>query len=227
LTVVVVVVGLCVRWFSQTRLAARAASCPNDVHELFCALRLYAADHDGLVPPLSAVRGNITVDPDGFYPHYLSNSCWVQCEYSPIRQGSDDKDADLGLAGFNDDSFFYLPWEMRDEEEALAFITAYRTLDLSRCDDDLTVEIDGESRVLPRVGLSREVMTQGREDGAPYVPIIVEWPNHAHIKGTVYYSNGFRRLMDVGEAFPMTERILAGLREIASLDKPVPEWKIR
>ena len=211
----------------QMNRTARAASCPNDVYHLFQALRQYAADHDGLVPPISVVRGNIMMDPDGFYLKYLTNSCWTQCEYSPARQKRDGhhKNDDLGNSAFNDDSFCYLPWETTTEKEALAFIQAYKNLDLRKREDDLHVMIDDKLHTLPRTRLSSEVLRQGFEDGAPEIPLIVEWPNHAHIRGTIYYTNGFREMKDIGDGFPMTADILAGLREIASMDRPIPEWE--
>jgi len=134
---------------------------------------------------------------------------------------------DFGSAAFNDDSFCYIPWEIRTEEEGLAFIEAYKKLDLNDRDNDLVIEINGEQRVLPRVKLSQYVIREGRNEREPNIPLVVEWPDHAHIHGTVWYSNGYGRLMNVGDGFPMTEEFIAGLREIASFDKPIPEWKIR
>ena len=199
----------------------------NDLRALFHAVELYASEHDGLLPPISPARGNLMIDPVGFYPEYLTNSCWVQCEYSPARQrrGSDGDD-DLGMAAFNDDSFCYLPWEIRNEEEGLAFIEAYKKLDLAKRGEDLVVEIDGETRVLPRVRLSAVVIGGGWDTDAADIPFVVEWPDHAHIDGTVCFTNGSIGRMDIGDGFPMTEAFLTGLREIASMDKPVPVWKV-
>ena len=57
-------------------------------------------------------------------------------------------------------------------------------------------------------------------------PWVIEWPNHAHADAVVYFTNGLPRYMDLGDGFPMTERFIEGLREIASMDTPIPEWKM-
>jgi hypothetical protein len=202
---------------------ARRASCGNDVFVLANALREYAADHDGLLPPISAIRGNIMMDPDGFYPKYLTNSCWVQCEYSPLRQMGDKGD-DLGVFGFNDDSFCYLPWEIKTEKEGLGFIEAYKNLDPKKRHEDLKVEIDGEVVSLPRSRLSAN-LPGSSADSETFVPMIIEWPNHAHIDAVVWYTDGHGECADIGDKFPMTEEFIAGLRAIAAIDKPIPKWK--
>jgi len=205
---------------------ARCASCQNDVVVLCYALRQYAVDHDGLVPPISRTRGNLMMDAEGFYPEYLENTCWVQCEYSPTRRRpGTSKNTDLGPSAFNDDSFCYLPWEIRTEEEGLAFIEAYKTLDLSKRDEDLVVEIDGERRVLPRTRITPEAFRGGGEPDPFEMPVFVEWPDHAHRYATVAFVNGISQSKFIGDEFPTSERFWAGLREIASMDKPIPEWE--
>ncbi|GMV90405.1 MAG: hypothetical protein AMXMBFR82_01830 [Candidatus Hydrogenedentota bacterium] len=207
----------------ELRSRSRAASCPNDVWHVYDALKNYAESHDGAVPPISDIRGNLIIDPAGFYPEYLDNSCWVQCEYSPARRPPEvsDKNDDLGVAAFNDDSFCYLPWAIRSEEEGLAFIDAYKTLDLEKRDEDLVVTIDGEQRVLPRIKLTNEALQESGGDRK--VPILVEWPGLNHRGGTVCYLDGTRSVVTLGSEFPKTDAFISGLRAIASLDHPVPE----
>lgn len=205
------------------RSQSRAASCGNDVWVLYQALTKYADKHDGRVPPISETRGNLMMDPAGFYPEYLDNSCWVQCEWSPARRPPNvaNKNDDLGVAAFNDDSFCYLPWAIRSEEEGLAFIEAYKTLDLERRDEDLVVTIDGAQRELPRIKLTHEAL---QEYGGHWkVPILIEWPGLNHRGGTVYYADGSNGILTSGSGFPMAKAFIIGLREIASLDHPVPE----
>jgi hypothetical protein len=127
----------------------------------------------------------------------------------------------LGIAAFNDDSFCYLPWAIRSEEEGLAFIDAYKTLDLEKRDEDLVVVIDGEQRVLPRNKLTNEALQESGGDRK--VPILVEWPGLNHRGGTVCYLDGTRSVVTLWSGFPMTDAFISGLREIASLDRPVPE----
>lgn len=209
----------------ELRNRSRAASCPNDVWHVYVALKNYAESHDGAVPLISKIRGNLMMDPAGFYPEYLDNSCWVQCEWSPARRPPSvaHKNDDLGIAAFNDDSFCYLPWAVRNEEEGLAFIEAYKTLDLNNRDQNLTVTINGETRELPRVRITEKAIKRGGDDGGEEIPILVEWPELNHDGGTVWYAGGYGRIMRMGDGFPMTESIITGLREIASLDHPVPE----
>ncbi len=205
------------------RQLSRIASCQNDVKVLPERLREYAADHEGLLPPISPTRGNLMIDPEGFYPEYLDNACWLQCEWSDMRRTADSegKNRDSGLSGFSDDSFCYLPWAIKDEGEGLAFIEAYKTLDLKQRGDDLRVHVGGAERVLPRIRLSDEVLTQTVGKTQPDIPIAVEWPDKFHRGGTVLYANGNIRTLKMGEAFPMTKDFINGLHEIASMDKPL------
>ena len=215
LALILLVIGALLFAVSRTLTpAARAASCANDVFYLHRALEQYAADHDGLFPPISAMRGNLMMDAEGFYPEYLDNSCWVQCEYSPVRQGTTKDEQDLGVFGFNDDSFCYLPWEIHTAQDARAFLKGYAELDLAQRDGPLSVELDGETVVLPRVTT------------ASSTPVLVEWPYHAHPKSIICFTDGRRTLTDVGEILVTEAWFIKGLYEIASLDKPVPEWLV-
>ena len=150
ITVFVVFVILAARGFYEMRQQARIASCMNDIRMVHNAFDVYAEQSGGLLPPISATRGNLMMGPEGFYPECLPNSCWLQCEWGEVRRRGRDKNQDLGREGFNDDSFVYIPWEIRSEAEAMAFIEAYKTLDLKERDKDIKVTIDGTERVLPR-----------------------------------------------------------------------------
>ena len=216
----VTVFGGAYSYYLSLQRVARAASCRNDVFYLREYIRAYAADHDGLIPPLSQTAGNLTMDPTGFYPEYLENACWLQCEWSDIRRRPNHhKNDDLGLSAFNDDSLCYLPWAMTTEAEGLAFVEAYKHLELSRANEDLEVEIDGRSRVLSRTRLSKAVLDQTIDENAPLgVPIAIEWPDTFHSGGTVLFSNGWIVTMQLGDEFPMTPKFIAALREIAQTD---------
>jgi hypothetical protein len=216
----------------ESREASRLASCANDVIFLHWAVHNYATEHDGLFPPIDDVRGNLMVESDGFYPKYLDNSCWIQCEYSPVRrEHGGHKNGDLGLAGFTDDSFVYLPWTIRNEQEGVAFVEAYRKLDLLRRDEDIVVVVDGEDQILPRIKLSESQMKsyqaalQGEpgSDRSRPVPYLIEWPDHAHDRAVVTFTNGSRQYMSNGDGYPMG-LFVQRLREIASIDRPVPDW---
>jgi len=201
---------------------ARNASCRNDVFVLREYLRKYAANHEGLLPPISPTRGNLMIDPKGFYPEHLENSCWLQCEWSDARRrGRHGKNDDLGLSGFNDDSFCYLPWAIANETEGLAFIEAYKSLDLNTQPKNLTVHIDGGERVLSRIRFSDAVLEKTVETAQSGPPIVVEWPDKFHTNGTVLFADGRIVTMKMGEDFPMTEKFIAALREIASIDRPL------
>lgn len=206
----------------DARQASRVASCMNDIKMVHFAFEEYAAAHGGLLPPLSATRGNLMIDPEGFYPEYLPNSCWIQCEWGTARRQGDPhhKNDDLGIAAFNDDSFCYIPWELRSEAEALAFIEAYKTLDLANRHKDLRVTVDGEERVLPRTRHISWNLPEAEYNAQEPVPVFIEWSDHYHDTGVVLLSNGVVVRHDFSEPFPITDAILQGLREIASLDRP-------
>lgn len=204
-------------YYLSLQSVSRAASCRNDVFVLREYLRAYAADHDGLIPPLSQTTGNLMMDPAGFYPEYLENSCWLQCEWSDIRRRPNHhKNEDLGLAAFDDYSFCYLPWALTSEAEGLAFVEAYKRGDLPPADEDLVVEVDGQTRVLPRIRFSGSVLERTLDErDPPAIPIAVEWPGKFHTGGTVLLSNGWIVTMQLGDEFPMTHEFIAALREIA------------
>jgi len=206
----------------KMREASRIASCKNDIRVLHYAFEAYAAQHDGLLPPLSATRGNLMMDPDGFYPNFLPNSCFLQCEWGDARRRgeSEDKNQDLGASAFNDDSFVYIPWEIRSEAEALAFVEAYKTLDLSDKERDLDVVVDGQPRVLPR---TRHIpISEAQWKDARPVPVFIEWPDHYHEDSVVVLSDGTAVRRAFSEPFPISDEFIAALREIASLDGPLP-----
>jgi hypothetical protein len=217
-------VVLCWYGLREMGQSARAASCVNDVWELISTFRSYAMAHEGLVPPIDDTRGNVTIEPDGFYPEHLENSCWLQCEWSPTRRNL-EKRANLGIAGFNDDSFVYLPWRITTEAEGLAFVEAYKTLEMDKREEDLVVELDGAEVVLPRNTFDLDAAPYG-SDGyvRSTIPILVEWPDHTHDDGVVLFNDGHLRRFKFGDGFPMTAAFIEGLREIASLDGAIPDW---
>jgi len=161
---------------------------------------------------MSSFRGNIMMDPVGFSPEIMESSAWVQCEYSDVRNthGQSNK-TDLAVRAFNDDTFFYLPWELSNETEGLAFIEAYKALDLHQREDGLSVSVDGEPRTLPRTRATAW-------PSSSRIPVMVEWPHQRHADMCVLYSDGSVHRMKMGDGFPMTETFIPGMREIASLD---------
>jgi hypothetical protein len=204
------------------RQAARRASCANDLKQLWLFLSTYAGEHDGSFPPTSEKRGNLMMDPEGLYPDLMLSSRWVQCEYSEARKHATGEHGDLGPSAFNDSTLCYLPWEIASEEEGMAFIDAYKALDLSQRENDLLVNIDGEQRTLPRV---RKRSRSGKDLDSPPrhpTPIVVEWTHSRHADMCVLYSEGSVEMMKMGDGFPMTEPFIAALREIATLDGPFP-----
>jgi hypothetical protein len=220
ITISVIFFILAARGFYEMRQQARIASCMNDIRMVHNAFDVYAEQSGGLLPPISATRGNLMMDPEGFYPEYLSNSCWLQCEWGDVRRRGSDKNQDLGREGFNDDSFVYIPWEIRSEAEAMAFIEAYKTLDLKERDKDLKVTIDGAERVLPRTRYIPWDKAKS-EETAP-VPVFIEWPDHYHKNAVVVLSDGTAVRREFSEPFPISDAFIAGLREIAALDQPGP-----
>ncbi len=196
----------------------RSASCANDLMQLSLFLKMHAEARSDRLPPISATRGNIMMDPTGFYPEFMKSSAWVQCEYSDARRHTDQPDeTDLGPDAFNDDSFFYLPWELRNEAEGLAFIEAYRTMDLNNRDKDLNTTVDGNFRALP--------ITRVRSESP--VPVLVEWSTPRHTRRSVLYSDGSVRSMNLGQGFPMTEAFLKGMETIADLDGSISRRRMR
>ena len=190
-------------------MVASSASCVNDLKQLHIYMVPYTKAHAGLYPPFSTTRGNIMMDPAGFYPEFMKSSAWVQCEYSDARRHPDKPDeTDLGPEAFNDDSFFYLPWELHNEAEGLAFLDTFKKLNLNERDKALDVVVNGQPMTLPRARLN----------STPPVPILIEWSTPNHARRSVLYSDGSVRSMNPGEGFPMTEAFLKGMEELADLD---------
>lgn len=202
---------------SHARQIARQASCANDLRSLALRLEEYAENHHGLFPPIHPTRGNIMMDPTGFYPEILNSSAWVQCEYSDARRHPNQPDEnDLGLEGFNDGTFFYLPWAIQNEEEGIAFIEAYQHLDLNHREADLPITTrDGHTRTLPRTRYHDPNNTNGGNSRPAPVPLLVEWPHTRHARLCVLYSDGSVWALELGEGFPASNAFMAGMRKIA------------
>lgn len=228
-SVVVLVVSSSMIGLYKLRQDTRVASCANDVFFLNKAIREYANAHNGFFPDLDDVRGNLMIEPEGFYPNYLDNSCWVQCEFGPLRlaPGKEDE-VNLGVEGFSDASFVYIPWVIHSEEEMLAFIETYKTMDLKQQNTDLEINLERQNNYLARIcrpkqGMSMYWSTDKTLDSMnPNMrpsPFLIEWPSQGHAQSNVFYTDGTSRRMKLGDGFPMTENILQGLREISQLDE--------
>lgn len=207
-------------WLYEMRQQFRIASCMNDIKMVHFAFEDYAAQHGGLLPPISITRGNLMMDPEGFYPDCLPNSCYLQCEWGDVRRRGEDKNQDLGREGFNDTSFAYIPWEIRSEAEALAFLDAYKRLDFKDRDKDLKVTINGTEHVLPR---TRHIpWDKANSNETKPIPVFIEWLDHYHKNAVILLSNGVAVRREFSEPFPISDAFMEGLREIATLDDAPP-----
>lgn len=220
-TFLVLLVATPIALIAYTRPLARRASCANDVKVVALYLEDYAATHNGQLPPIHPIRGNITMDPAGFYPDIMPNSKWVQCEYSEARRHpTTPGETDLGPEGFNDGTFFYLPWALHNEEEGLAFAAAYKTLDLNHRDNALTITTPGGvPRALPRVHYQSQNDANPPSPTPEPVPILVEWPHDRHADLCVLYNDGSVHCLKMGERFPATKAFMAAMHEIAQPDQ--------
>jgi prepilin-type processing-associated H-X9-DG protein len=108
---------------SRAREAARRASCQGNLKQMASVCQLHAKKHGGFYPELSTTAGEFSIDPSNITSDVLTDPIFLVCpsdETPPPSSGTMEERV-------SDDSYIYLGYVVTNEDEARAFIDAYRS----------------------------------------------------------------------------------------------------
>jgi prepilin-type processing-associated H-X9-DG protein len=227
--------------------------CVDNLKQLGLAMYMYANENKDRFPPLDDTRNNFMFDGNLLYPEYLTDAALLACPDDPAYDPQEtfrlvaDKFDDSAWAGevhpdcLTDLSFVYLGWMVMSDEEAAAFFEAYDTLSPDALDENITVaegkgNAGGSTLYRLSAGVDRFLITDINTifcgpGGSSIVPIMWERPYidpkksiHQPSGGNVIYLDGHVEYLEMGDMFPMTEK-MARLLEARPRD-PIPDCEM-
>ena len=198
------------------------AECANNLKMMGLVFKMFANEHKKeMFPVIDGRRGNLIVDADMIFPEYLTDLSVLQCPADTkikVPATADD---------VTDQSYFYLGWVVTTEEEGLALLDAYESLDLDQRGEDIEVAeskgtVGGNKIFRLREGIERFLITDINQPIPPRelsskVPIMWDRPGqHEAGGGNVLYIDGRVEFVKYPGKFPMTEKFIKRLEEISS-----------
>jgi len=204
------------------------------------AFRMYAQEQGGYCPVLSAEPGRLMFEVDGFYPEYCPFPEALLSVADPLADEIDFSECDAAFF-YENSSYFYMGYEVWNDEVVEAFARAYRkrVREGLGFDEDLPVDLQqGEFRA--------EKLTRqdygGWEGPTKYltffeseIPLLIERPHpypgsrglyvlffwvplsKPEMGGTVLYQDGHVEFIPYPGKWPMTERTISLLAELSKL----------
>lgn len=212
-----------------SREAARRASNSNNMKQFAVVAQMYACENDGLYPPLSPDK-TLMADLGRLYPEYFADPTILVAVGDDLRERSErmhelahmDPPDVRGMERIAAESYVYLPWVVRDEEEFAAMLAALPALDPNDFDKDLQTS----AGVLPR--MREDIIERLSAEGDPRPPsgiaadLILAFGRFTppgrggtgiyvlHLNGSVMYS----------PYFPATERVWQLIRDYEKNREP-------
>jgi prepilin-type processing-associated H-X9-DG protein len=201
------------------------AECANNLKMMGLVFKMYANEHKNeRFPMIDGRRGNLIVDANTIFPEYLTDLSVLQCPADTkvkVPAKADD---------VMDQSYFYLGWVVTTEEEGLALLDAYESLDLEKRGEDVKVAegkgtVGGNKILRLREGIERFLITDINQPGRPRelaskVPIMWDRPGqHGTGGGNVLYIDGRVEFVKYPGKFPMTEKFIKKLEKISAKKK--------
>ena len=149
------------------------------------------------------------------YPEYLTDRNVLRCPSSVLLGGEPEpfNSAD----GITDETYFYLGWAIATEEEGLAFLDAYESLDPDTYNNDIPIDPSRSSmghKMLYRLrkGIDRFFIKDINVAGewpAARMPVMWERPGHHDPDGgNVLFMDGHVEFIRYPGKFPMTEAFI-------------------
>jgi prepilin-type processing-associated H-X9-DG protein len=196
------------------------ASCANNLIQMGIVFRMYANEHNGRFPQVDGREGNLMVEADELFPEYLTDLSVLVC---PQEVGAERPTT---ADDVSDDSYFYLGWAIASEEEGLALLDAYESLEPAQRDTDLPLDpskssVGHEKIYRLREGIERFFITDinnpsASSDAQGRIPLMWERPGHHDPDGgNVLFMDGHVEYLEYPGKFPMTEAFIERCEEIA------------
>ncbi|HPO16682.1 MAG TPA: hypothetical protein PLI09_24810 [Candidatus Hydrogenedentes bacterium] len=187
----------------------------------------------GFFPRLSPLAGNLMFDKADIGPDFM-NIEWLACPETTSKNISDTGDNYLS-AFINDDSYFYLGYAVRNDQDVENFAAAYRD-HVSRGvrleEAVLSGQNGSEPYVLHRLSETCNLLVadnksseSSSEKEASTIPVLIErLGHHRKAGGSVHYLDGHTSFWEYPGPWPMTKRtmdILESLHSMASGNGPI------
>jgi len=199
-------------------------ACANNLKQLGLVCKMYANEWNGKFPPIDDRRGNLAMEGNAIFPEYLTDLNVLICpgneDHGPVpRPGTRDD--------VTDESYFYLGWALMTEQEGLALLEVYDSLDPAQRDEDLRVaegkgNAGGNTIYRLREGIERFFITDINNPAASAVaqsqiPVMWDRPtNHQDPPGgNVLYMDGHVEFLKYPSKFPMTPAFIKRCEEIS------------
>jgi len=203
--------------------AARRSSCANNLKQMCIVFKMYANEHNGRWPRIDDRRYNLMVEADEIYPEYLTDLNILRC---PGALGGEVEEVQATDA-VTDESYFYLGWAIATEEEGLALLDVYESLESAERNEDIRVEEgkgNGGSDQIRRLreGVERFFITDindpaGSALAQSEIPVMWERPgNHEPSGSNVLFMDGHVEYLRYPSRFPMTQAFIERCEEISA-----------
>ncbi len=205
--------------------AQARASCAMNLKQMGVVFRMYANEWRGKYPQIDDWRGNLMVQREAIYPEYLSDLKILVCPGDSYL-GGEDESAEAA-SGVTDKSYFYLGWAVTTEEDGLALLDAYESLDLAKRDADIPIDPEKSSmghKVFYRLreGVERffiEDINDPTSSAVVMSSIPVMWERLGHHEpegGNVLFLDGHVEFLRYPGEFPMTPAFMKRCEEISA-----------
>jgi len=179
----------------RSRESARRGSCQNNLKQMGLVAKMFASEHDGVLPPVSKLPDNWLPDMQAVYPEYLSDFTILICPSSPFaHQGAftlkanwrhpDKKPGEFDADCVSSLYYIYTGYMILSNEHAEALVDAFAQ-DWGG-DKDLLLDVpiwDGSASVEPVRDCDIPIMWDR-------VPLDPEQSNHTPVGSNVLYLDG-------------------------------------
>ena len=199
-------------------------SCQNNLKRLGLVMQMFANEQRGERYP----RPNrLRIELSDIYPEYLTDTQVLMCpadDALPANNLPSDHKPSWHLAHSR---YWYLGHAVNDEEQALAYIDAYRNVVLEgdgNLDVDFEIETLSQSGIFrTRVGIERFFITDINDPNAgakerSKIPVLIEFTDkHGSQGGNVLFLDGHVEYITYPGKFPMTPAVISGLQSLDAL----------